>query len=90
MPCSYIIEITLGRYSKIYLSKFCGIRHEGGGGVRAGKKDTKGFFKKCFFFQKSYRIILGPPKPKTGAGCMRSPREVQVVNIERDNRGGAS
>merc|ERR1712032_1281856 len=32
-----------------------------GGGVRAGEKRTRRFFKKVFF-QKPYRIILGPPK----------------------------
>ena len=37
--------------------------HEGGGGggQSGGKKDTKVFLKKVFF-QKPYRIILGPPK----------------------------
>ena len=34
---------------------------KGGGGVRAGEKRTRRFFKKVFF-QKPYRIILGPPK----------------------------
>ena len=33
----------------------------GGGGGQGGGKKTKGVFKKGFF-QKSYRIILGPPK----------------------------
>ena len=40
---------------------FCILGHEGGGGVRAGEKRTRRFFKKVFF-QKPYRIILGPPK----------------------------
>ena len=31
------------------------------GGVRAGEKRTRRFLKKVFF-QKPYRIILGPPK----------------------------
>ena len=39
---------------------FCVQGHEGGGQSR-GKKDTKVFFKSVFF-QKPYRIILGPPK----------------------------
>ena len=33
----------------------------GGVGSERGKKGHKGFLKKCFF-QKPYRIILGPPK----------------------------
>ena len=32
-----------------------------GGGSERGKKGHEGFLKKCFF-QKPYRIILGPPK----------------------------
>ena len=32
-----------------------------GGGAERGKKGHEGFLKKCFF-QKPYRIILGPPK----------------------------
>ena len=43
------------------ISNFCVQGHEGGG-VRAGEKRTRRFFKKVFFFQKPYRIILGPPK----------------------------
>ena len=39
---------------------FCVQGHEGVG-VRAGEKRTRRFFKKVFF-QKPYRIILGPPK----------------------------
>ena len=33
----------------------------GGAGSERGKKGHEGFLKKCFF-QKPYRIILGPPK----------------------------
>ena len=33
----------------------------GGEGSERGKKGHEGFLKKCFF-QKPYRIILGPPK----------------------------
>ena len=45
------------------ISNFCVHGHEGrgGGGSERGKKGHKGFLKKCFF-QKPYRIILGPPK----------------------------
>ena len=43
------------------ISNFCGYGHEGGGGSERGKKGHEGFLKKCFF-QKPYRIILGPPK----------------------------
>ena len=41
------------------ISNFCVHGHEGGS--ERGKKGHKGFLKKCFF-QKPYRIILGPPK----------------------------
>ena len=51
----------LGKYSKMKIGIFCVQGHEGGGSERE-KKGHKGFFKKCFFFQKPYRIILGPPK----------------------------
>ena len=32
------------------------------GGSERGGKRHKGFLKSVFFFQKPYRIILGPPK----------------------------
>ena len=51
----------LGKYSKMKIGIFCIQWHEGGEGVRAGEKRTQRFFKKVFF-QKPYRIILGPPK----------------------------
>ena len=53
--------LRLGKYWKMKRSKFCGYRHKGRGGVRAGEKIHKRNFNKCFF-QKPYRIILGPPK----------------------------
>ena len=48
----YLALPSLGKYSKNYTRKFCGIRHEGGGGDQSRR----------FFLQKPYRIILGPPK----------------------------
>ena len=53
-------QCPLGKYSKMKRSKFCGYRHKEGGSER-GEKDTNGILISVFF-QKTYRIILGPPK----------------------------
>ena len=50
---------SLGKYSKIKISKFCGYKHEGGG-QSGGKKNSNKLFKSVF--SKTIYIILGPPK----------------------------
>ena len=52
---------TKGNIQKLRSGFFASRDTKGGGGVRAGEKRTRRFFKKVFF-QKPYRIILGPPK----------------------------
>ena len=55
------VLIAKGNIQKLRSGFFASRDTKGGGGVRAGEKRTRRFFKKVFF-QKPYRIILGPPK----------------------------